>query len=191
MKSPSGGSTLITSAPRSASSRVQYGPDTVVVKSSTRTPLRISLFTRRLGAIFLFHQRQVWAIEPPERLIHLLDRRVALPRFKMLHEPAPRRNHPRISLLPNRPNEMLHHVDQRIHHDHHHRILGRTRKYAMELEVNRCLIVKVRLVARRPLRRRNAGVERLDILPRRPLTVRSHGNRFYQHARLGQMLRLN
>ena len=56
MKSPSGGSILITSAPRSASSRVQYGPDTIVVKSSTRTPLRISLFTGSLGAIFLLHQ---------------------------------------------------------------------------------------------------------------------------------------
>src|SRR5580704_7957968 len=141
MKSPSGGSILITSAPRSASSRVQYGPDTMVVKSSTRTPLRISLFTRRLGAIFFFHQRQVVPIEPLEMLIHLLNRRVALPRFKMLHEPPARRNHPRISLLPNRPNEMLHHVDQRIHHDHHHRILGRTCEDAMGLEMNRCLIV--------------------------------------------------
>src|SRR5271156_5108964 len=178
MKSPSGGSTLITSAPRSASSRVQYGPDTMVVKSSTRTPLRISLFTRRLGAIFLFHERQVVPIEPLEMLLHLLDRRVALPRFKMLHEPPPRRNHPRISLLPNGPNEMLHHVDQRIHHDHHHRILGRTRKDAMELKVNSRLIVKVSLVAHRPLRRRNVRIERLDILPRRPLTSGAHRNRF-------------
>src|SRR5215467_8481325 len=43
MKSPSGGSILITSAPRSASIRVQYGPETMVVKSRTRTPPRISL----------------------------------------------------------------------------------------------------------------------------------------------------
>src|SRR5215472_11025603 len=42
MKSPSGGSILITSAPRSASIRVQYGPETMVVKSSTRTPPRAS-----------------------------------------------------------------------------------------------------------------------------------------------------
>src|SRR5215467_5758123 len=43
MKSPSGGSILITSAPRSASIRVQYGPETMVVKSRTRTPPRTSL----------------------------------------------------------------------------------------------------------------------------------------------------
>src|SRR5277367_1186660 len=173
MKSPSGGSTLITSAPRSASSRVQYGPDTMVVKSSTRTPLRISLFTRRLGAIFLFHERQVVSIEPLEMLLHLLDRRVALARFKVLHEPPPRRNHPRISLLPDRANEMLHHVDQRVHHDHHHRILGRAREDAMKLEMNRRLIVKINLVAHRPLRRRDVRVKRLDILPRRALTGRA------------------
>src|SRR5579862_4961907 len=98
MKSPSGGSILITSAPRSASSRVQYGPDTIVVKSSTRTPLRISLFTRRLGSIFFFEQRQVVAIQPLEMLFHFFHGRIAVARFKMLHETPPRRQHPRISL---------------------------------------------------------------------------------------------
>ncbi len=36
--SPAGGSTLITSAPKSASNRPQKGPATVVVNSSTRQP---------------------------------------------------------------------------------------------------------------------------------------------------------
>ena len=35
-----GGSTLITSAPRSASIRVAWGPESTRVKSSTRTPSR-------------------------------------------------------------------------------------------------------------------------------------------------------
>src|SRR5271155_6207153 len=153
MKSPSGGSILITSAPRSASSRVQYGPDTIVVKSSTRTPARMSLLTGGLRAILLFHQRQVVAIEPLEMLLHFFDRRIALARFEMLHEAPARRDHPRISLLPDRPDEVLHHVDQRVHHDHHHRVLGRARDDAMELEMNRGLIVKINLLARCPLRR--------------------------------------
>src|SRR5215212_10973001 len=42
--SPSGDSILITSAPRSASSRVQCGPAIVVVKSTTRMPARASVF---------------------------------------------------------------------------------------------------------------------------------------------------
>src|SRR5579871_1790379 len=100
MKSPSGGSIFSTSAPRSASSRVQYGPDTMVVKSSTRSPLRISLFTNSLGPILFLHQRQVMAIQPLEMLLHLLHRRIAVAGFKMLHETPARRQHPRISLLP-------------------------------------------------------------------------------------------
>src|ERR1700740_920119 len=38
MSSPSGGSILITSAPTSASSRAQYGPASMIEKSSTRMP---------------------------------------------------------------------------------------------------------------------------------------------------------
>src|SRR6478609_12058583 len=38
--SPCGGSTLITSAPMSAMICVQYGPITIAVRSTTRTPLR-------------------------------------------------------------------------------------------------------------------------------------------------------
>ena len=38
--SPSGGSTLMTSAPMSASIRPQCGPESTREKSSTRTPLR-------------------------------------------------------------------------------------------------------------------------------------------------------
>src|SRR5882724_10637452 len=38
MSSPSGGSILITSAPTSASNRAQYGPASMIEKSSTRTP---------------------------------------------------------------------------------------------------------------------------------------------------------
>ncbi len=37
--SPSGGSTLITSAPRSPSCWAAHGPSTTVVQSTTRTPL--------------------------------------------------------------------------------------------------------------------------------------------------------
>src|ERR1700691_5289708 len=153
MKSPSGGSILITSAPRSASSRVQYGPDTMVVKSITRTPPRMSLLTGRLRAVLLFHQRPVVAIEPLEGLLHFFHRRIALARLEMLHEAPARRDHPRISLLPNRPDELVHHVDQRDHHDHHHRILGRAREDPVELEMNRGLIEKINLVANGPLRR--------------------------------------
>src|SRR5579862_6145415 len=40
MRSPSGDSTLITSAPMSASRRAQCGPAMVVEKSRTRTPVR-------------------------------------------------------------------------------------------------------------------------------------------------------
>src|SRR6266446_193630 len=40
MSSPSGGSILMTSAPTSASSRAQYGPASMMEKSSTRTPSR-------------------------------------------------------------------------------------------------------------------------------------------------------
>src|SRR5271170_1849553 len=152
MKSPSGGSILITSAPRSASSRVQYGPDTIVVKSSTRTPPRMSLFTSRLRAVFLFVQREVVTIEAFEMLRHLLHGRVAVACFEVLHEPAPRRQHPRIPGLPDRPDEMPHHVDQRFHHYHHHRVPGRTRENSMELEMDRRLIVKVDIVARRTRR---------------------------------------
>src|SRR5207302_7509248 len=38
MSSPSGGSILMTSAPTSASSRAQYGPASMIEKSSTRRP---------------------------------------------------------------------------------------------------------------------------------------------------------
>ena len=38
MLSPSGGSTLITSAPMSAMIWVQYGPITIAVRSTTGTP---------------------------------------------------------------------------------------------------------------------------------------------------------
>src|SRR6266566_2459018 len=38
MSSPSGGSILMTSAPTSASSRAQYGPASMIEKSSTRMP---------------------------------------------------------------------------------------------------------------------------------------------------------
>src|SRR5271167_4797315 len=103
MKSPSGGSILITSAPRSASSRVQYGPDTMVVKSSTRTPPRISLLTGGLGAVLLFQQRQIVAIETLQVLFHFCDGRIALARCKVLHESPARRQHPGISLLSDRP----------------------------------------------------------------------------------------
>ena len=44
IRSPSGDSTLITSAPMSASRRVQCGPAMVVEKSSTRTPCSGLLF---------------------------------------------------------------------------------------------------------------------------------------------------
>src|SRR5262245_43199684 len=52
--SPSGASILITSAPRSASKRVQCGPAIVVVKSRTRSPenalsISFSLHTCRTG----------------------------------------------------------------------------------------------------------------------------------------------
>src|SRR6202046_4515870 len=120
MKSPSGGSILITSAPRSASRRVQYGPDMIVVKSRTRTPLRISLFISGLGAVFFFLQRQVVAIQAFEMLFHLFHSAVAVARLKWLHETPARRQHPRISFLSNGSDEVLHHVDQRFHHDHHH-----------------------------------------------------------------------
>src|SRR5215207_6766716 len=56
ISSPSGASTLITSAPMSASRRVQCGPAMVVEKSSTRTPCSGLLFasvisiTRRSSA---------------------------------------------------------------------------------------------------------------------------------------------
>src|SRR5262245_27444946 len=58
--SPSGGSTLITSAPKSARICVAYGPITTVVRSRTRTPcsgpaIRASLF--RLYSGFLGHLR--------------------------------------------------------------------------------------------------------------------------------------
>src|SRR5208282_578839 len=115
MKSPSGGSTLITSAPRSASSRVQYGPDTMVVKSRTRTPARISLSIRSLGAILLFQQRQIVAIEAIEVLLHLGHRRVTLARCEVLHETPARRKQPPISRLrdlPDRVNKVLHHVKE-------------------------------------------------------------------------------
>src|SRR5208337_1438755 len=191
MKSPSGGSILITSAPRSASSRVQYGPDTIVVKSSTRTPLRMSSFTGGLGALLLFHQRQIVPIQALEMLLHLIYGAIGITCFKVLHESPARRNHPRISLLPDRPDEVLHHVDQRVHHDHHHRILGRARKDAVELEMNRSLIVKVDLVANCPLRQGDVRVERLNVLGRRALARGAHRARFDHHPRLGQMLGLN
>src|SRR5438045_10740 len=46
MTSPPGGSTLITSAPKSARICVAYGPITTVVRSSTRTPLSGPLMPR-------------------------------------------------------------------------------------------------------------------------------------------------
>src|SRR5277367_6570180 len=98
MKSPSGGSILMTSAPRSASSRVQYGPDTMVVKSRTRTSARMSSAIGSLGTILFFYQREVVAIEPLEVLLHLGDRGIALARFEVLHETPARRQDPGISL---------------------------------------------------------------------------------------------
>ena len=41
--SPSGGSTLMTSAPMSASIRPQWGPESTREKSRTRTPLERAL----------------------------------------------------------------------------------------------------------------------------------------------------
>ena len=38
VRSPEGGSTLITSAPRSASTRPQIGPEKIRVRSTTRMP---------------------------------------------------------------------------------------------------------------------------------------------------------
>src|SRR5579872_1557944 len=109
MKSPSGGSILKTSAPRSASRRVQYGPDTMVVKSRTRTPARISLSIGRLDAILFLRQREIVAIEALQMLFHLGHRRVDLARLEMLHETVPRGQHPSIVLLADRANEVLHH----------------------------------------------------------------------------------
>src|SRR5215468_3219642 len=76
MKSPSGGSILITTAPRSASIRVQYGPETMLVKSSTRRPPRTSLVIPDL------HGLSVSLGEP--------DRARALPRTRKrtFEEPA-------------------------------------------------------------------------------------------------------
>src|SRR5215207_11441344 len=45
--SPSGGSTLITSAPMSAMICVQYGPNTIAVRSTTRTPVSGPLCMKR------------------------------------------------------------------------------------------------------------------------------------------------
>src|SRR5580704_11066343 len=106
MKSPSGGSILMTSAPRSASSRVQYGPDTMVVKSSTRTPARTSLSNGCLGAIQLFCQREVVAIEAFEMLLHLGHCGVTFTGFEMFDEASARRQHPRISPLSDGADKM-------------------------------------------------------------------------------------
>src|SRR5271166_1419153 len=100
MKSPSGGSILNTSAPKSASSRVQYGPETIVVKSRTRMPARMSLFIRGLGTIFFLEQRKIVAIEALQVLFHLSHRGIAVARLEVFHETTARRHHPRIALLP-------------------------------------------------------------------------------------------
>jgi len=49
VRSPFGGSTLMTSAPRSVSARVAWGPASTRVKSSTRTPSSGRTITLTLG----------------------------------------------------------------------------------------------------------------------------------------------
>ena len=109
----------------------------------------------------------------------------------MLHEAAARRQHPRIALLTDGANEVLHHVEERLHHDEHHRILGRSRENAMEIEMDRRLIIKIDFVAPRAFGRRDIRIERLDILGSRALACDAHRDRFNQHTRLGQMLGRN
>src|SRR6266852_4199490 len=58
--SPSGGSTLITSAPRSPSCCAAHGPSTTVVQSTTRTPFRgpdMTAILVQVGVFFLFGER--------------------------------------------------------------------------------------------------------------------------------------
>src|SRR5690348_14222537 len=62
MTSPPGGSTLITSAPKSARICVAYGPITTVVRSSTRTPASGPLMpTPKSGTDHDFHERAIAA----------------------------------------------------------------------------------------------------------------------------------
>src|SRR5215831_2391600 len=63
-RSPCGGSSLITSAPRSARTWVQYGPDSTCVMSSTRRPASsdapvMALFLRLQVVVGEFHERGV------------------------------------------------------------------------------------------------------------------------------------
>jgi alkylation response protein AidB-like acyl-CoA dehydrogenase len=47
-------------------------------------------------------------------LFHLLHGAVAIARLKALHESPARRQHPWISCLSDRPDEVLHHIEQRF-----------------------------------------------------------------------------
>src|SRR3954451_18990173 len=73
--SPVGDSTFTTSAPKSASRSVAYGPETTVVRSTTRTPSSGRPDTRGVYA-GLFDGRLRGAVHSPRRSLRLLDCRL-------------------------------------------------------------------------------------------------------------------
>src|ERR1700683_1033145 len=111
-------------------------------------------------------------------LLHFGDGGIDVSRLEMLYETSSRRNHPLISRLTDRTNEVLHHVDQRFHHNHHHRIFGGARENSMEVEMNRRLIEKVYFVASRAFSRRDIVLWTLDIFGGGALTRGAHRDRF-------------
>src|SRR5215470_1076976 len=104
--SPSGGSTLITSAPRSPSCCAAHGPSTTVVQSTTRTPLSgpdtsgpgsgAAGDDERLAA----HEVAVGAAEEVDRPRRLLGEPAAAERDHLVHRRDARTRHAHLHLAP-------------------------------------------------------------------------------------------
>src|SRR5512134_1941059 len=104
--SPSGGSTLTTSAPRSPSCWAAHGPSTTVVQSTTRTPLSgPDTVERPLGAAsdderLAADEVAVRAAEEIDRPRRLLGQAAAAERDHLVHGRDARALHADLHLAP-------------------------------------------------------------------------------------------